>query len=46
MAPLSTVARVSASLIHPWRKMAGNNRLQGTDGSVHMRPEPEAVVAL
>ena len=26
--------------------MAGNNRLQGTHGSVHMRPETEAVVAL
>ena len=37
---------VSASLIYLWRKMAGNNKLQGADGSAHMRPKLEAVVAL
>ena len=38
--------RVSASLMYPQRKMAGNNRLQVADGSAHMLPEPEPIVAL
>ena len=43
MAPPSTVERVSASLIYLYRKMAGDSRLQGADGSAHMNPEPEAL---
>ena len=46
VAPPSMVEHVSASLKYPQRKMAGNNRPRGADGSTHMRPDPEAAVAL
>ena len=41
----STVARVSASLMHPQRETAGIIG-RGGDGSAHMRPDPEATAAL